>query len=154
MTGSRRDWLMQIDNMQREMERLLDHFAGSKPPIVRFARRIWEPAVDVYETDNEIVVNADIAGVAEDELEITVSKNVLTIRGARRNVGFGTQRTYYQMEIASGAFERIVSLPVPVDPEKSRASYNDGLVEVLLPKSRNRRTHTVKVQVIQIRRVL
>jgi HSP20 family protein len=149
MARFRRDWLTQIDTMQREMERLLDHFAGSKPPIAQFARQVWEPALDVYETDDEIVIIAELAGIEEDDLEIIVDRDKFTIRGERMNIGFGIKRTYYQMEIASGPFERAISLPVAVVTRGIKATYSNGLVEVILPKIKDERTHKVNIKIIE-----
>jgi len=139
--------------MQREMERLLGHFAGSKPPMVQFSGRAWEPAIDVYETDNAVVVIAELAGVDENEMEIVVERDKITIRGERRATGFGTKKTYCQMEISSGLFERTVVLPTVVDIGGTRASRSNGLVEIILPKIKQKRTHRVDVKIIEVRRV-
>ncbi len=145
MVEFRRDWFFQIDVMQREVGRLLDHITETKPPVVKFAPRIWEPAVDVYETPDEVVVVVELAGVRKEEMEIIVERNRFLIRGERRKLLYGTQQTYSQMEIPSGLFEREISLPVAVDPEGCKASYRDGLVEVILPKL-GRRVHKIEIK--------
>lgn len=152
MVGFRRDWLTQMDSMQREMERLLDHFAGSKPPMMHFARRIWEPAVDIYDTTDAIVIIVELAGIKIDDLTIIVDRERLAIKGERKTIGIGTKRTYYQMEIASGPFERIISLPAAIDPAKTKATYSNGIVEIKLPKIEGERNRKVGLRVIHIRR--
>jgi len=134
MVEFRRDWIFQITTVQREMERLLDHFAGAKPPSVRFSPRVWEPAIDVCETHDKVVVVVELAGVEEQDIEITVNRDRFLIRGERKRPSYGERRTYYQMEIPGGPFEREVPLPAVVDPEGGEASYKDGLLEVVLPK--------------------
>ncbi len=134
MIEFRRDWFFQIDAVQRQMERLLDHFAGAKPPMVRFSPRVWEPAIDVYETPDKVVVVVELAGIGEQDIEITVNRDRFLIRGERKKPSYGGQQAYYRMEIPSGPFEREVLLPVAVDPQGSEASYRDGLLEVILPK--------------------
>ena len=134
MVEFRRDWIFQIDFVQREMERLLDHFAGAKPPSVKFSPRVWEPAIDVCETQDKVIVVVELAGVAEQDIEITVNRDRFLIHGERKRSSYGERQTYYQMEIPSGPFEREVLLPAPVDPEGGEASYKDGLLEVVLPK--------------------
>lgn len=146
MVGFRRDWLIQIDAMQREMERLLDHFASSKPPMVQFSPRVWEPAIDVYETDEQVVVVVELAGVREDDIEIVVNRSTFVIRGERKAPSASGHRTYHQMEIASGAFERGIALPVAVVPGQTKASYRDGLVEVILPKVKEKQTRRVRIK--------
>jgi HSP20 family protein len=135
MAEFRYDWLDYIDNMQREMERVLNYFSGSKPPAIHFAPRVWEPAVDVYQSEDEIVILIELAGVRREDIEIALNNNTLTIRGERKeNVDLGKRRSYYQMEINKGRFEREISLPVPVDREKSQASFDNGLLEIKLPR--------------------
>jgi len=148
MIQFRQDWISNIDMMQREMSRLLDHFAGTKPPAVRFSPTAWEPAIDLYETDNELVVTVELAGVKETDFQVLVDRSTFTIRGERRKVLPGGRRgTYHQIEIASGPFERSVTLPVAVDAANATASYEDGLVKVTLPKVREMRTVRVEIRV-------
>lgn len=147
MVQLRSDWRTQIDIMQQEMQRLLNHLAGSKPPQVRFSPAGWEPAIDVYETDDEIVVIVELAGVKESDIEILVDRDKFTIRGERRKaVVTSVRRTYYQMEIMSGPFVRSIALPVAVDTTESKAYYEDGLVEVILPKAGKGKTHKVDIR--------
>jgi len=146
MVGFRRDWLFDIDSMQREMEQLLDHFASRKPPSVRFSPWAWEPAVDLYETPDEVVVMVELAGVGEEDFEIIVDGNTLAVRGERREPSATGKRTYYQMEISKGPFERSILLPVAVDVDATRASYQDGILEIVLPKRQGGRTHRVKIR--------
>ncbi len=146
MVGFRRDWLSNIDSMQREMEQLLDHFASRKPPSVRFSPWAWEPAVDVYETPEDVVVVAELAGVGEENFEIVVDGNNLVIRGERKEPRASGKRTYYQMEISKGPFERCVSLPMAVDASETKASYQEGILEVVLPKRPGDRRHKVKIR--------
>ena len=147
MVQLRSDWRTQIDIMQQEMQRLLNHLAGSKPPQIRFSPAGWEPAIDVYETDDEIVVIVELAGVKESDIEILVDRDRFTIRGERRKaVVTSVRRMYYQIEIMSGPFARSIALPVTVDTTESKAYYADGLVEVVLPKAGKGRTHKVDIK--------
>ena len=126
---------------------MLNHLAGSKPPQIRFSPAGWEPAIDVYETDDEIVVIVELAGVKESDIEILVDRDKFTIRGERRKaVVTSVKRTYYQIEIISGPFARSIALPVAVDTTESKAYYADGLVEVVLPKAGKGRTHKVDIK--------
>ena len=149
MVQLRSDWRTQLDMMQQEMQRLLNHLAVSKPPQVRFSPAGWEPAIDVYETDDEVVVIVELAGVKESDIEIMVGRDKFTIRGERKKaVITSVKRTYYQMEIVSGPFVRSIALPVPVDTSDPEAYYEDGLVEVILPKAGKGSTHRVNVKTV------
>jgi len=148
MIQFRQEWINDVNMMQQEMSRLLDHFAGTKPPIVRFSPTVWEPAIDLYETDNELVLTVELAGVREDDFRMTIDRNVFTIQGERqKNLPDSKTGVYHQMEISSGPFERNITLPETVDAESARASYKNGLVEVILPKVKKERVVRVGIKV-------
>ena len=146
MVEFRRDWLDNIDNMQREMEQLLDQISQRKPPMVRFSPRAWEPAIDMYETQNEVVVVAELAGLSLEDIRVGFDGKSLMIRGDRKESHEGARRTYYQMEISRGAFQRAVPLPAAVDPDGAEACYHDGILEIVLPKRPTDRTQTVSIR--------
>ena len=135
MTVFRSNWLIEIGTIQREMDRLLDHYAGSKPPLMQFAKRAWEPAVDVYETPENIVIAAELAGIEEDSLEIIGDRSTFIIRGYRIDTGAGIKRSYHQIEIISGPFERVIPLSVAVDVQQAKAQYQTGVLQITVPKS-------------------
>lgn len=138
MVQFRRDWFAQMDLIQQEMNRLLDHFAGSKPPQVRFSPLVWEPAIDVYETKDNLVVIVEVAGVKESDIRLMVDQDTFTIQGSRsKALKTGEKRAYHRMEIAGGPFKRSIKLPMAIDTKNIKASYEDGLVEVVLPKARS-----------------
>ena len=132
------------DEWQREMERYLAHFrrAGKRPTIL-FTQTaptspVWTPALDMYETEQEIVMVFDLAGVEIESTDIHAEPHVLTIRGVRRERYSpdhpDEQRSYHALEIPYGRFERTVQLPPGIDTEAAQAKYRDGLLEITLPK--------------------
>jgi HSP20 family protein len=94
----------------------------------------WSPPTDVYETEKNYVVRVEIAGMRENDFEITVEDKFLTIRGNRPDVP--ERRAYQQMEIRFGKFETAVGLPGPIDLETSHADYLEGFLTVILPKAK------------------
>jgi HSP20 family protein len=145
MVQMRYDWLSNIQGMQREMERLLNYLGNSKPPMVSFAR-MWAPAVDVYESENSIVVLLELAGVNQDNIDVTVTGSTLVVRGERSETNPASSKTYYQIEIHRGYFERAILLPCAVDPNRTEASYKDGLLEIVLPKLEEERIMRLRVK--------
>jgi HSP20 family protein len=143
----RREWPEVVVNMQREMERLMDDVASRKPPAVRFSPRTWQPAIDVYETDNDVVVLVELAGVKQDEIEVIVNNNILTIRGERRDKKQGIRRTYFQMEILWGSLQREIPLPANVNTNQVKAFYENGFLEVILPKLNEEKPYRVGIRV-------
>ena len=95
---------------------------------------VWSPPTDVYETENAYVVRVEIAGMREEDFDITVENNFLSIRGSRPDVS--ERRAYQQMEIRFGKFETVVGMPGPIDLEASRADYSEGFLTVTLPKAK------------------
>ena len=131
MAGISQRWVVSI---QREMEWLIDEVVNRKPPMVRFSPRTWQPAIDVYETDENVVVLVELAGIKDDEIEVLVQNNTIIVRGMRRDIKQGIKRTYSQMEILWGPFERDFTLSVNVDAERVEAFYEAGFLEIVLPK--------------------
>src|ERR1051326_4957207 len=134
----------QDEDWQHEMERYLAHFnrAGKRPTIL-FTQAAqlspaWTPAVDMYETEDRIVVLFELAGVDADKTEVEAEAHVLTVRGVRRERQSPDdpheQRNYHALEIAYGRFERTVRLPPGTDTSAAHASYREGLLEITLPK--------------------
>ena len=135
---------MPHDDWQREMERYLAHFnrAGKRHTILFTQHNqptpVWTPAVDMYETDDSIVVLLDVAGVDADQTEVEAEPHRLVVRGNRRErhtpVAPNEQRSYHALEIPYGRFERTLNLPPGLDTGAAQASYRDGLLEITLPK--------------------
>ena len=96
---------------------------------------VWSPPTDVYETENAYVVRVEIAGMREEDFDITVENNFLSISGSRPDVP--ERRAYQQMEIRFGKFETVVGMPGPIDLEASRADYSEGFLTVTLPKAQS-----------------
>jgi HSP20 family protein len=131
-----------VDDWQREVDRYLQHFARSgKRPTIIFTQHnqlepLWNPAVDLYETRDAIVVVLELPGVDPNQTEIQVEPQRLTVRGVRRerHARSPEQRTYHALELRYGRFERVLALPPSVDSSGTTATYEDGLLEIMLPK--------------------
>ena len=137
-----RDYRDIVRQMEREMQQMSDEafrgFFGIA--TVSAPRRFWQPPVDVHETEDALIVRAELAGTRADDLQVSLSPDdrVLTLRGARaepRSVRDGRVRCH-QLEIYFGPFERAVVLPasIALDRERLSATYKDGFLTVTLPK--------------------
>ena len=107
----------------------------------------WAPAVDIYETPNELVVKADLPDVNEKDIDIRVENNLLTIRGERKFEKSVSEENYLRVERTYGAFSRSFSLPNTVNPEAIQAEYKNGVLTVNLPKREESKPRQVKVNV-------
>jgi HSP20 family protein len=96
----------------------------------------WDltPRVDVSETDTEVVVSADLPGLEEKDLQVTVDQELLTLRGTRQEEREDKKRNYHLMERSYGEFQRVIPLPAGVDQEHIKAAFKKGVLTVRLPK--------------------
>jgi HSP20 family protein len=107
----------------------------------------WAPAVDIYETENELVIKADLPNVAEKDIDVRVENNLLTIRGERKFEKSVKEENYLRVERAYGSFSRSFSLPHTVNTETIQAAYKDGVLTVELPKRAESKPKQVKINV-------
>lgn len=107
----------------------------------------WAPAVDIYETENELVIKADLPEINEKELDVRVENNTLTIRGERKFEQKVKEGSYLRTERTYGSFSRSFSLPNTVNAETIKAEYKNGVLTVELPKRAESKPRQVKVNV-------
>ena len=103
------------------------------------------PKVDVIDRETEIVVRAEIPGVNKKDIDITVGEDSITIKGSTRREDKEEKGDFYRHELTTGSFSRTVGLPAAVDGAKAKAVFNDGVVELTLPKTEKTKRHSVKV---------
>lgn len=122
-----------VDFYDRGMRRMFDDFLG---PFYRDdpAMGNWSPSVDIYETDKDVVVKAEIPGIEQKDLKVDVENNILTIRGERTCETDVKEEDYHRMECQYGSFVRSFSLPATVDADKVQAKFKNGVLKVTLPK--------------------
>ncbi len=136
------------DEIQREMEIFFEHLGRWKRPVFLF-EKAWKPRCDVSETGDEVVVVADLAGVEPDNVGIEVHGDILVMRGVRREPAGKSRGHYHIMEINYGTFEREIRLPAAVKAEKARAVYEEGFLEVRLPKAAKEPPKGVEIDVAE-----
>ena len=140
------DMFSDFERIRERMEQAWRQVLGP-PGAPRFSPPIIESPVDVYETDDEVVVIAEIAGILEEEVEIVVDGKVLVLSGERKPSIGRPGRLYSQMEICHGPFRRELLLPADVNPDEARAEYSQGMLEIVLPKVTRRISRQVKLLV-------
>ena len=107
----------------------------------------WAPAVDIFETEHDLVVKADLPDVDPKDLDIRVENNMLTIRGERKFEGKGSEDKYLRVERAYGSFSRNFSLASTVNPEAIKADYQNGVLTLTVPKREEAKPKQIKVNV-------
>ena len=126
----------ELDRTGSRFEQTVEDMFRSMGPTFSLGERSWRPQMDVYETQDEIVILAEIAGVDKDDLDIEVDGKAIKISGGRNNRTGAESCRYRLAEIQYGNFERIIMFPVYVDPDKVNASFQDGFLTVRLTKKK------------------
>jgi HSP20 family protein len=136
------------------MERMMDDFFGRR-------RRSWwperwfrpderetsAPAIDLYEDKDDIVVKAELPGMSKDDIAVSLSDHMLTIKGEKKKEEEIKEENYYRCERSYGSFLRTLELPKDVHPDKVEASFKNGVLQVRMPKTEEAKTQEVKVKV-------
>ena len=129
----RGDFFGDLTDMQKEMNRLFDDFFGERRTGMTEGQ--WVPAVDVSETESELVVRAELPGMTHDDIEVNLQDNVLTLRGEKKQEKKEDKENFHRLERSYGSFTRSFSLPAGVKQEDIKAIFKDGILEVSLPKT-------------------
>ena len=125
-----------FEGVQQSMEKMLDNIFDEMRPTMFSAEQTWKPPVDIYETADEIVVLVEIAGMKKKDIKVTIEDDLLKISGLRPDYSPSTKMKLHQMEIDYGSFQRIVKIALPIDTENISAKYNEGFLQITLPKKK------------------
>jgi HSP20 family protein len=119
----------------RELLELLMAEMSTGDKKLRAGRQLaWAPPTDVYETEAELIVTVDIAGMNHRDISVITDGDVITIRGVRQEISPRCKKQFHKMEILVGPFQRLVHIPVPVDIQSISTTYSNGLLEVRLKR--------------------
>ncbi len=136
-----------LQSFQDEMNRLFHQFfRGGTGEEAGWGTYTWAPPVDIYETDEALVFQAELPGVSKDAVSIEIHQNTLSLRGERKHEAEVPEHRYHRTERAYGAFQRAFVLPTLVDQEKVQATYHDGMLELRLPKSEAAKPRRIAIQ--------
>jgi len=139
-----------MTDIQGEVNRLFDNFLGrpsasSTGPAVQ----TWAPVVDVHETKDDLVLNFELPGVTDKkDVSLSITGDLLTVKGERAFNRDSKDESVHHVERVYGKFERSVQLPMPVQAEKVKATYRDGVLEVTLPKAEEVKPKAIKIDII------
>ncbi len=130
------------------MTRMMDRMFDEMPHIWRSEFDGGEGTfpLDLYETDNEIVLRATLPGVKPEDVDITISGDLLTIKGETKREEEKKRRNYYRQESWYGSFVRSITLPTQVNADKAEAVFEDGVLKLTIPKAESARPKTITVK--------
>ena len=138
-------WMEMLYNLERRMGRAFSEPFFFEPDATTTAA--WTPPVDILEEPEWLRITAEIPGVKPEDLKISVEGNVLTIAGTKHQVAEEKAEKLYRYERIYGSFERVFTLPATVDLEHIKASYEHGVLSLVLPKVEKAKPRLVKVEV-------
>lgn len=136
---------LELNRLRNEINRLFEDPFGLLMPSTSFFEG-WTPAVDIYDDRDKYVVKAELPGMKKEDINITVEGNTLTISGERKEEEEHRERESYRAERFYGRFQRSLTLPARVDPNKIQANYKDGVLTVTVPKSEEARPKQIQVK--------
>jgi len=144
--------MKELETLRRDMERLfedvLEPFGRRRWWLRRLSQRdVIVPNVEMYDRGNEIVVKAELPGVEKDDIDLTITKDSLTIKGETKKEEEVKEEDYYCSECTYGSFHRTLSLPVEIDAAKATASFKNGILKITLPKLEEAKAKEVKVKI-------
>jgi HSP20 family protein len=126
-----RDLLSICDDMNRLFNEFFSRTEGQEGTWLSGA---WIPLVDIHETDDALILKAELPGFSKDDVNVEIKDNSLTLKGQCQEEKEVKEEQYHRRERAYGSFQRTFMLPVTVDPERVTATYKDGVLELRLPK--------------------
>jgi HSP20 family protein len=137
----------ELDALQGDMNRLFDSFFGRREGASAgaYASRRWIPPMDLVETEDHLVLRADLPGVDEEDIEIEVKDGVLTVSGERRSQHEDKREGFHRVERSFGRFSRSLELPKGVDPQSVSAHFDKGVLEVRMPKPAERKPTRIEI---------
>ncbi len=137
----------EFERLHEQMEQMWRRLAGEGSGRSRFCSPTLAPPTDVYETADEVVIVAEIAGIDEQEVEIEVDGGRLAFHGEKVDREAHPHRRHAQMEICYGMFGRSLVLPARVDPNRAKVTYADGFLRIVLPKVPDQPPRQVRVSI-------
>src|SRR4030042_2617374 len=138
----------EMSALQERMNRLFSDVRAQAPvrgeEIVQGA---WVPAVDIFETNEAIVLKAELPGITAQDISVEVKDNTLTLKGEKKFEKEVKEENYHRMERSYGSFQRAFTLPGTIHQEKVKAKFKDGILEITLPKVEEAKPKQVKVEI-------
>ena len=135
-----------LGQMHSRLQKTIDEMFQQVNPMVVLQEQTWHPQMDVYETPKEIIIVGEISGVNKEDLEVEVDQKAVKVTGVRRETARVPGMRYHLAEIVYGRVERILFLPVPINPEEVQASYVNGLLKINMVKRLRQQVRQIRVE--------
>lgn len=139
--------LRELRSMQEQMNRLLNISWNHDLTGEDLREGLWQPPVDIYETEDTIVIKAELPDVDQKDIEVRIEDNTLTLKGERKHEGEVKKENYHRIERYFGSFQRSFSLPTNIQQDNVSAACDKGVLTITLPKKEETKPKQIKVEV-------
>ncbi len=129
----------ELERIRKEFDRLFDEVTTVE------SERVFAPVVDIYETDSELVIKAEVPGAKKEDIEVSIKDNAVHIKGEKKEEKEEKTETVHRVERFYGKFERFIPLPTDVKVDEAKAEYKDGVLEIRIPKSEASKEKRIKI---------
>ena len=136
----------ELDRIRAEMDRLFNRFFGLRPSELCLEQGEWMPLVDISETGKELIVNAEVSGIDPEDITISLSGNILTLKGERKHQEENNGESFRRLERTYGAFARKIQLPADIDSNNVDAIYKDGVLKICIPKTKEESARKIEIK--------
>ena len=137
-------WSPLADLGFRDLDRF---FEEDMVPFIPAMPRMFEPALDIYQTKNSVVVETPLAGVDPKDVKVTIEDDILTVEGEVKKKTEVKEKDYYRREVKRGFFRRSVAMPVAVKKDKANAESEDGILKITIPKAEVKKPKQIAVKI-------
>ncbi len=134
-----------LATLRERMNRLFEEAYTSRGEEKDMVASTWNPSVDIYETENELVLKAELPGIDEDDIEIKLEDNTLTLKGDRKFEKETKEENFHRIERSYGSFYRSFTLPRNIDQDKIKAESESGILKITMPKKAELKPKKVKI---------
>jgi HSP20 family protein len=140
------DPLVEVTDLHKRMDEIFGEFFGRTPLPMAATEAVWSPLVDVHETKEGFKLQVELPGVKQEDIQLTIEGNSLILKGERKRENEVKEDNYHRIERSYGTFQRSIVLPSVVDPNRVKATYRDGVLQIQLPKKEEAKPKEIKVE--------
>ena len=138
--------LGELSSVRREMDRLWNRFLG-ETPFARTAAEEWSPSVDISETKDKLAIKAELPGLDAKDVNVSITGDILTIKGEKKKETEEKDEHHHYVERYYGSFERSFKIPVNVKNDKIEATFDKGVLKIVLPKTEASKKKEIEIKV-------
>ncbi len=136
----------EVADLRNRMDEIFGEFFGQTPFAIAATEAVWSPLVDVHETKEGFLLQVELPGVKQEDIQVSMVGDTLTLKGERKRETEVKEDSYHRIERSYGTFQRSIVLPSVLDPNRVKATYREGVLEIQLPKKEEAKPKEIKVE--------